>query len=598
MRLPQPFYQLPVFFDVARLQAEVAAVPPEAWVSHPNGLAGNSAVRLISAGGAETDGVHGQMLPTRWLDAMPYVRQLLASLGVVWSRSRLMRLAPGANVDEHVDINYHWHTRVRMHIPVFTQPAVRFHCGGETVHMAAGEAWVFDNWRRHSVENPTPLERIHLVADTTGTAAFWQFACGDKPPRDRWLKHTWQAGVQLPLLTELDQRSPVMPAAEVKVLIDDLCAELAPSADTAEAKAAAARFNHLMESFILDWRQLCALHGTGGTGREAFRRLAGDVRAAAQTVAQSLVIPSNDSPVLPVLDARVMRHLIVEDTAPQPVVQPERRLDKPVFIIAAPRSGSTLLFETLACTPGFSSFGGEAHWLVEDVPALRPGAPGVDSNRLTAAQATAEVTAAIRRAALPRLQGPQGRPPATGARLLEKTPKNSLRIPFLKQVFPDARFIFLWRDPRENISSIMEAWRSGGWVTYRDLPGWEGPWSMLLPPGWQSQRGAPLESVAAWQWQCTNDTVLDDLQQLPREDWTSVACHDFVADPAATIRRLCAFADVPFDAALQARTAAALPLSRHTHTQPEPEKWRRNEAALTRVLPTIEACWQRLRALG
>jgi hypothetical protein len=331
---------------------------------------------------------------------------------------------------------------------------------------------------------------------------------------------------------------------------------------------------------------------------EAFRRLAGDVRAAAQAVAQSLVIPSNDSPVLPVLDARVMRHLIVEDAVSQPVVQPERRLDRPVFIIAAPRSGSTLLFETLACTPGFSSFGGEAHWLVEDVPALRPGAPGVDSNRLTAAQATAEVATAIRRAALPRLQGPQGRPPATGARLLEKTPKNSLRIPFLKQVFPDARFIFLWRDPRENISSIIEAWRSGGWVTYRDLPGWEGPWSMLLPPGWQSQRGAPLESVAAWQWQCTNETVLGDLQQLPREDWTSVAYQDFVADPAGTIRRLCAFADVPFDAALQARTAAALPLSRHTHTKPEPEKWRRNEAAITRVLPTIEACWQRLRALG
>lgn len=598
MRLPQPFYQLPILFDVARLQAEVASVPPEAWAAHPTGMAGNSAVRLISAGGAETDAVHGQMLPTRWLDAMPYVRQVLAGFGVVWGRSRLMRLAPGADVTAHVDVNYHWHTRVRMHIPVFTQPAVRFHCGGESVHMAAGEAWIFDNWRVHSVENKSPQERIHLVADTTGTAAFWRFACGEAPPREQWLKHALHAGAEATLLTETDQRSPVMPAAEVKLLIDDLCAELVPAADTAEARGAAARLRHLLESFVLDWRQLCALHGTGGNGREAFQRLAGAVREAAQSVGEGLVIRSNDSAALRVLDARVMRHLVAESDVSPVTTRPDRPLDKPVFIIAAPRSGSTLLFETLACTPGFSSFGGEAHWLVEDVPALRPGAPGVDSNRLTAAQATAEVAAAIRRAALPRLQGPQGRPPATGARLLEKTPKNSLRIPFLKQVFPYARFIFLWRDPRENISSIMEAWRSGGWVTYRDLPGWEGPWSMLLPPGWQSQRGAPLESVAAWQWQCTNETVLDDLQQLPREDWTSVAYRDFVADPAGTIRRLCAFADVPFDAALQARTAAALPLSRHTHTKPEPEKWRRNEAAITRVLPTIEACWQRLRALG
>ena len=41
-----------------------------------------------------------------------------------------MRLAPGAGVPEHADINYHWHTRVRVHIPVFTSPAIRFHCGG------------------------------------------------------------------------------------------------------------------------------------------------------------------------------------------------------------------------------------------------------------------------------------------------------------------------------------------------------------------------------------------------------------------------------------------------------------------------------------
>jgi hypothetical protein len=46
---------------------------------------------------------------------------------------------------------------------IFTRPEVRFHCGGEAVHMAAGEAWLFDNWRLHRVENPAPHERIHLV---------------------------------------------------------------------------------------------------------------------------------------------------------------------------------------------------------------------------------------------------------------------------------------------------------------------------------------------------------------------------------------------------------------------------------------------------
>lgn len=598
MRLPQPFFQLPVLFDVARLQAEVAAVPAEAWVLHPNAVPGNSAVRLISADGAESDAVHGQMLPTRWLEAMPYVRQVLADFCVVWGRSRLMRLAPGAVVPEHVDVNYHWHTRVRMHIPVFTQPGVRFHCGGESVHMAAGEAWLFDNWRLHHVENPTPQQRIHLVADTTGSSAFWEFACGKAPPRERWMRHTSRSDAPFPLLTEADQRSPVMPAAEVKMLIDDLAAELAPSDPSADARAGTARLGQLLDDFVLDWRQLCALHGTGGKGRAEFQRLADTVREAAQSVGQGLIMRSNHSAALRVLDAKVMRHLIAEGELPPSDTRKDRLLDKPVFIIAAPRSGSSLLFETLACTPGFCSFGGEAHWLVENLPALRPGAPGVDSNRLTAEQATPEVSAAIRRAALARLRGPQGQAPATGAPLIEKTPKNALRVPFLKQVFPDARFIFLWRQPSENIGSLIEAWRTGGWVTYRELEGWAGPWSMLLPPGWQSLRGAPLASVAAWQWQCTNETALDDLSNLPCEDWTSVAYHELVADPAGTIRRLCSFAGVPFDAALQARTAAALPPSRHTLTAPAPEKWRRDEASINRVLPGLEACWQRLRSLA
>jgi hypothetical protein len=31
MRLPRPFFQLPLLFDAARLQTEVAALPLEAW---------------------------------------------------------------------------------------------------------------------------------------------------------------------------------------------------------------------------------------------------------------------------------------------------------------------------------------------------------------------------------------------------------------------------------------------------------------------------------------------------------------------------------------------------------------------------------------
>jgi hypothetical protein len=312
MRLSRPFFQLPVLFDAARLQAEVAALPARAWVSHPDSLPGNSAARLISAGGAETDSVHGQMSPTPWLADMPYLRQVLASFGVVWSRSRLMRLAPGAGVPEHADINYHWHTRVRLHIPVFTWPEVRFHCDGQPVHMAQGEAWIFDNWRRHHVENKAAAERIHLVADTSGTAAFWRLAHGQAPPREQWRTMVWNPGSSPRLLTEGDQRNPVMPAAEVQLLLDDLRGELTVTADTPEARTRAARLGLLLESFVLDWRQLCALHGTGGQGRSDFLRLAGSVHAAATPLAEGLVMRTNHVSALLVLEKRVLQHLVAD----------------------------------------------------------------------------------------------------------------------------------------------------------------------------------------------------------------------------------------------------------------------------------------------
>lgn len=313
MKLSQPFFQLPVLFDAARLQAEVAALPAEAWAPHPDRVPGNSAARLISVDGADTDTLHGPMAPTPWLEAMPFVKQVLAGFGVVWSRSRLMRLAPGVGVPPHADINYHWHGRVRLHIPIFTQPAVRFHCDDQAVHMAAGEAWIFDNWRRHHVENGANADRIHLVADTSGTAAFWRFARGPAPPRAQWRTIGWDPGIQPQLLTEREQRSPVMPAAEVQMLVDDLRAELAVVANRGDAQARAGQFDRLLESFVFDWRQLCALHGLDGRGRPEFQRLAAAVREAAAPIAEGLVMRTNGASAMLVFDKRVLSHLIADE---------------------------------------------------------------------------------------------------------------------------------------------------------------------------------------------------------------------------------------------------------------------------------------------
>ena len=278
---------------------------------------------------------------------------------------------------------------------------------------------------------------------------------------------------------------------------------------------------------------------------------------------------------------------------------PPNSLTNPIFIVAAPRSGSTLLFETLARSAGLCSVGGEAHWLIENHAELRPGATGVESNRLTADHATPRFRESVIQQIVDRLIDCDGN--AIDAHdhrvFLEKTPKNALRIPFFDRIFPASRFVFLWRDPRENISSIIEAWRSGHFRTYKQLAGFDGPWSLLLPPGYRQYRNRPLEEIATFQWECTNRNIIDDLQALSRDRWLVVCYRDLIAEPASTVQRILDFANIEMDPALAAHLRGPLPHSRYTQTAPDAEKWRRNAAEIERVLSAVEGTWRRLRTL-
>ena len=168
MRFSKPLLRLPIEFSAEALEAEVRALPASAWTAHPQRFPGNSAVRLITAGGEATDAIEGAMEPTPQLLACPYMMQIMDSIGSVWGRSRLMGLAPGGSVPLHVDSHYYWRTHIRIHIPVITNPDVSFTCGGESVHMAAGECWVFDSFLKHEVHNRGSETRVHLVLDTVG----------------------------------------------------------------------------------------------------------------------------------------------------------------------------------------------------------------------------------------------------------------------------------------------------------------------------------------------------------------------------------------------------------------------------------------------
>jgi hypothetical protein len=271
----------------------------------------------------------------------------------------------------------------------------------------------------------------------------------------------------------------------------------------------------------------------------------------------------------------------------------EALFDRPVIILAAPRSGSTLLFETLARVKNLWTIGGEGHQFIEGIRSLSPVHGAVDSNRLTAEQATPHVCDSIRRRFARFLRDRDGKEffrhrDLERLRFLEKTPKNALRQPFLDKVFPGALYIYLYREPRSNISSMMEAWKAGRWVTYPRLRGWRGPkWSLLLPPDWLTVSGRPLQEVCAFQWESANRIILDDLEAIDDGRWAAVSYQAMIDDPETEIERLCAFADLDLDGRLRETLSKPLPLSRYTHTRPDSEKWRRNEAEILSVYDSV-----------
>jgi len=612
MQLAQPFIRLALTLDADRLQFEIAQFGPDAWRAHPQGNLGNSALPFIARRGeADDDGVAGPMAPTPHLARCPYLRQVLAALKAPLGRTRLMRLDAGAEATSHVDTNYYWSQRVRVHIPIATNPSVRFCCGDAETHMAPGEVWIFDTWRPYNVINPAGTQRIHLVVDTVGSDAFWALTGDGAHFPESPARIPYSPGADPSLTMETVNFPVVMSPYEFGKIWSGWCNDAA-AADAGARSAIDAAIRRIQ----FDWRATWAAHGDAPEGwseyaalirklREISSRYAGTVKLAnGQDLARLIEISLIPSLHTPDLAARgvgatsvpELGQMLSKDTMPSaaPFAVPAAgrsaspSIARPLIILCAPRSGSTLLFERLsACSPDWYTVGQESHYQFEGIPALMPAQRGFDSNALGALDATPDVTAELRARFLTSLRDRDGHPaPAAGGalRLLEKTPKNALRVPFLRSVFPDARFLYLWREPEECLANLIEGWQSGKFVTYPDLPGWQGlPWSYLLVPGWRRLSGRPLEEIVAAQWRTTQEQLLRDMADIAPEDIRALDLADFLAHPDEQLHAICDFAGVTFDRP----PPADMPLSLHTLTLPAPDKWRRHEDKLTPLLPAL-----------
>lgn len=161
----------------------------------------------------------------------------------------------------------------------------------------------------------------------------------------------------------------------------------------------------------------------------------------------------------------------------------------------------------------------------------------------------------------------------------------SLRVAAIAAARPGDRFAYLYRDPRETISSMLDGWRSGQFAVRPQPAGWTGPpWSFPLVPGWEDLRGRDVVEVVARQWAITTTVLLDDLAGLGADRWCVTSYDRLLTAPADAVRRVARFAGVPWDE----RADRAVAPSTTAPSSPDPQAWRHNGADLERVWPFVE----------
>lgn len=109
--------------------------------------------------------------------AHPFVFGLMTRVqGLHLGRCMITRVSPGVEIPLHSDrieeAEALFPDRVppalyyeRYHIALQSAPGTVFVCGTESVFMAPGEAWWFNNQLLHSVVNNSAEDRLHLICD-------------------------------------------------------------------------------------------------------------------------------------------------------------------------------------------------------------------------------------------------------------------------------------------------------------------------------------------------------------------------------------------------------------------------------------------------
>jgi hypothetical protein len=280
---------------------------------------------------------------------------------------------------------------------------------------------------------------------------------------------------------------------------------------------------------------------------------------------------------------------------------------RPIFILSAPRSGSSYFYEILRRMQNVWSFDRETDFLwFQFFPYARLAKP---TDYIAAAECTPQLISQFKRELL--YQNIQNRRALRSRdilqhlvrrqpiRYIEKTIANCFHLEALQQIFPDALYIYMVRDGRACISSMLEGWHSN-FFWHRPLPFPDNAtisyWCYPIPPHWQTIVQQSLPEICAWSWQQHNQFVLDTIESNPQfaQNCLQIRYEDLLENPQEIVSQVTKYTGLNMTAECQ-NYLDQKQLSWTTLSQPKADKWReKNGDAIAQILPQIQPLMQQL----
>jgi len=273
------------------------------------------------------------------------------------------------------------------------------------------------------------------------------------------------------------------------------------------------------------------------------------------------------------------------------------KLKPPIILLGNTRSGTTIVQKIMSFHPEISGwYEPNALWLYADPTRIYDT---FDEN-----DATEKVKKYIRKRFL-KYQRKHG-----NHIILEKSPQNILRIPYVHTIFPEATYLYIVRNPFSFISSVEYKWQST--VTPRgvirrlkdtpvsQLPYWIrryisqqfqkrilrkkylSVWGPRYDDIYEDLKKEKMLTIIARQWAVCSKQAEEALARFGKDRLLRLRYEDFVEHPIPYLEQICAYCGLNM-------TDSIVKAANELVKSDRQNKWQRfSPAELARIIPEIE----------